>query len=57
MTSSAEERWNRMPDTGNEDTVFREGEGYFDMSVKTASDGTPIAVVDNDILSHIDTST
>ena len=46
-----------MPDTGNEDTVFREGEGYFDMSVKTASDGTPIAVVDNDILSHIDTST
>lgn len=27
------------PDTGNEDTVFREGEGYFDMSVKTASDG------------------
>lgn len=54
---SAEERRTRMPDTGNADTVFAEGEGYFDMSVKTASDGTPIAVVDNDILSHIDTST
>lgn len=53
---SAEARRSRMPDTGNADTVFREGDGYFDMSVKTASDGTPIAVVDNDILSHIDTS-
>lgn len=44
---SAEERRNRMPDTGNADTVFAEGEGYFDMSVKTASNGAPYVLVEN----------
>lgn len=44
---SAEERRNRMPDAGNEDTVFAEGEGYFDMSVKTASDGAHYVLVEN----------
>lgn len=44
---SADERRARMPDTGNADTVFAEGEGYFDMSVKTASDGTPYVLVEN----------
>ena len=34
MTSSAEERRARMPDTGNADTVFAEGDGYFDMSTE-----------------------
>lgn len=31
---SAEERRARMPDTGNADTVFAEGDGYFDMSTE-----------------------
>lgn len=44
---SAEERRNRMPDTGNADTVFAEGDGYFSMSVKTAADGAPYVLVEN----------
>lgn len=44
---SADERRARMPDTGNADTVFAEGDGYFDMSVKTASDGTHYVLVEN----------
>ena len=44
---SAEERRNRIPDTGNADTVFAEGDGYFSMSVKTAADGAPYVLVEN----------
>ena len=57
---TAEERRQRMPDTGNEDTVFAEdaaddwdGRSY---SITETDDGRAVAVVDSDILSHIDTT-
>lgn len=44
---NAEERRNQMPDTGNADTVFAEGDDYFAMSVKTAADGARYVLVEN----------
>ena len=52
---SSETRKRIKPDYGNGDTVFANGEDSY--SVGETDDGRAIAVVDNDILSHIDTST
>lgn len=54
-TMSSETRKRIKPDYGNEDTVFANGEDSY--SVGETDDGRAVAVVDNDILSHIDTST
>lgn len=52
---TAQERRETSPDYGSEDTVFADGEDSY--SVGETDDGRAVAVVDNDILSHIDTST
>ena len=52
---SSETRKRIKPDYGNGDTVFANGEDSD--SVGETDDGRAVAVVDNDILSHIDTST
>lgn len=52
---SSETRKRIKPDYGNGDTVFANGEDSY--SVGETDDGHAVAVVDNDILSHIDTST
>lgn len=52
---TAQERRETSPDYGGEDTVFANGEDSY--SVGETDDGRAVAVVDNDILSHIDTST
>ena len=52
---TAQERRETSPDYGSEDTVFANGEDSY--SVGETDDGRVVAVVDNDILSHIDTST
>lgn len=52
---SSETRNRIKPDYGNGDTVFANGEDSY--SVGETDDGRAVAVVDNDILSHIDTST
>lgn len=52
---SSETRKRIKPDYGNGDTVFANGEDSY--SVGETNDGRAVAVVDNDILSHIDTST
>lgn len=52
---SGETRKRIKPDYGNGDTVFANGEDSY--SVGETDDGHAVAVVDNDILSHIDTST
>lgn len=52
---TAQERRETSPDYGSEDTVFANGEDSY--SVGETDDGRTVAVVDNDILSHIDTST
>ena len=52
---SSETRKRIKPDYGNGDTVFANGEDSY--SVGETDDGRAVAVVDNDILSHIDTST
>lgn len=52
---SSETRKRIKPDYGNGDTVFANGEDSY--SVGETDDGRTVAVVDNDILSHIDTST
>lgn len=52
---SGETRKRIKPDYGNGDTVFANGEDSY--SVGETDDGRAVAVVDNDILSHIDTST
>lgn len=52
---SSETRNRIKPDYGNGDTVFANGEDSY--SVGETDDGRAGAVVDNDILSHIDTST
>lgn len=52
---TAQERRETSPDYGSEDTVFANGEDSY--SVGETDDGHAVAVVDNDILSHIDTST
>lgn len=52
---SSETRKRIKPDYGNVDTVFANGEDSY--SVGETDDGRAVAVVDNDILSHIDTST
>lgn len=52
---SSETRNRTKPDYGNGDTVFANGEDSY--SVGETDDGRAVAVVDNDILSHIDTST
>ena len=52
---TTEERRETSPDYGGEDTVFANGEDSY--SVGETDDGRAVAVVDNDILSHIDTST
>ena len=52
---SSETRKRIKPDYGNGDTVFANGEDSY--SVGETDDGRVVAVVDNDILSHIDTST
>lgn len=52
---TAQERRETSPDYGSEDTVFANGEDSY--SVGETDDGRAVAVVDNDILSHIDTST
>lgn len=52
---SSETRERIKPDYGNGDTVFANGEDSY--SVGETDDGRAVAVVDNDILSHIDTST
>lgn len=52
---SSETRKRIKPDYGNGDTVFAYGEDSY--SVGETDDGRAVAVVDNDILSHIDTST
>lgn len=52
---TAQERRETSPDYGSEDTVFANGEDSY--SVGETDDGCAVAVVDNDILSHIDTST
>jgi hypothetical protein len=51
----SETRKRIKPDYGNGDTVFANGEDSY--SVGETDDGRAVAVVDNDILSHIDTST
>lgn len=52
---SSETRKRIKPDYGNGDTVFANGEDSY--SVGETDDGRAVAVVDNDILSHIDTRT
>ena len=52
---SSETRKRIKPDYGNGDTVFANGGDSY--SVGETDDGHAVAVVDNDILSHIDTST
>lgn len=52
---SGEMRKRIKPDYGNGDTVFANGGDSY--SVGETDDGRAVAVVDNDILSHIDTST
>lgn len=52
---SSETRKRIKPDYGNGDTVFANGEDSY--SVGETDDGRAVTVVDNDILSHIDTST
>lgn len=52
---TAQERRETSPDYGSEDTVFANGEDSY--SVGETDDGRAVAVVDNDILSHIDTNT
>ena len=52
---SGETRKRIKPDYGNGDTVFANGGDSY--SVGKTNDGRAVAVVDNDILSHIDTST
>jgi hypothetical protein len=52
---TTQERRETAPDYGNEDTVFANGGDSY--SVGETDDGRAVAVVDNDILSHIDTST
>lgn len=52
---SSETRKRIKPDYGNGDTVFANGEDSY--SDGETDDGRAVAVVDNDILSHIDTST
>ena len=52
---SSKTRKRIKPDYGNGDTVFANGEDSY--SVGETDDGRAVAVVDNDILSHIDTST
>ena len=52
---SSETRKRIKPDYGNGDTVFANGEDSY--SVGETDDGRAVAVVDYDILSHIDTST
>lgn len=52
---SSETRNRIKPDYGNGDTVFANGGDSY--SVGETDDGRAVAVVDNDILSHIDTST
>ena len=52
---SGETRKRIKPDYGNGDTVFANGGDSY--SVSETDDGRAVAVVDNDILSHIDTST
>jgi hypothetical protein len=52
---SGETRKRIKPDYGNGDTVFANGGDSY--SVGETDDGRAVAVVDNDILSHIDTST
>lgn len=52
---TAQERRETSPDYGSEDTVFANGGDSY--SVGETDDGRAVAVVDNDILSHIDTST
>ena len=52
---TAQERRETSPDYGNGDTVFANGEDSY--SVGETDDGRAVAVVDNDTLSHIDTST
>lgn len=52
---SSETRNRIKPDYGNGDTVFANGEDSY--SVGETDDGRAVAMVDNDILSHIDTST
>ena len=52
---TAQERRETSPDYGSEDAVFANGEDSY--SVGETDDGRAVAVVDNDILSHIDTST
>lgn len=52
---TAQERRETSPDYGSEDTVFANGGDSY--SVGETDDGLAVAVVDNDILSHIDTST
>lgn len=52
---SGETRKRIKPDYGNGDTVFADGGDSY--SVGETDDGRAVAVVDNDILSHIDTST
>lgn len=52
---SGETRKRIKPDYGNGDTVFANGGDSY--SVGETDDGRAVAVVDNDILSHIDAST
>ena len=52
---SGETRKRIKPDYGNGDTVFANGGDSY--SVGETDDGRAVAVVDNDILSHINTST
>lgn len=52
---SGETRKRIKPDYGSGDTVFADGGDSY--SVGETDDGRAVAVVDNDILSHIDTST
>lgn len=57
---TGEERRAKMPDTGNEDTVFVESADEWDgasYSISETDDGRAVAVVDSDILSDIDTVT
>ena len=52
---TAEERKNTPPNLGDEDTVFVEGSGLSHLIAET-DDGRTAVVVDNDILSNINTS-
>ena len=56
-TLTAEERRSRMPDTGDENTVFVDAdEDYAQYSIGETDDGRAVAIVDSNILSHIDTT-